>query len=143
MSANWVCPDHGVSKWVPPGTSKKTGKAYQGFYVCGAEGCEQRPPKAAPKPGGQGAPTSASQGKPERSSDGGQKMTSERTLKLLGALDAASRTFQGTAQGDDMLELAERIFRLSLTEFAGSPKSGMRDATGLPYDDPSDPGPEF
>lgn len=41
------CPIHQIEfKFVPPGVSKKTGKPYQGFYVCPMDGCEQRPPKA-------------------------------------------------------------------------------------------------
>jgi hypothetical protein len=45
--SNWVCPIHGVVKFVPPGVSKKTGKPYTGFFACAEPGCEQRPPKGA------------------------------------------------------------------------------------------------
>ena len=36
-----VCPACGAlkDKWVPPGTSKRTGKAYKGFYGCPTRGC--------------------------------------------------------------------------------------------------------
>jgi len=36
-----VCPACGSlkDKWVPPGTSKRTGKAYKGFYGCPTRGC--------------------------------------------------------------------------------------------------------
>lgn len=36
-----TCPDHGVMRWVPPGTSKKTGKAYDGFYSCTERSCKR------------------------------------------------------------------------------------------------------
>ena len=41
----WSCPTHHSSKVVPAGVSKKTGKPYQAFVVCGEQGCEQRPPR--------------------------------------------------------------------------------------------------
>ena len=47
MSNGWVCPIHHTVKFVPPGVSAKTGKAYQGFFCCAERGCEQRPPKGA------------------------------------------------------------------------------------------------
>jgi len=48
--SNWTCPTHGTVRFVKPGVSKKTGKPYQGFFVCGEEGCEERPPKNATAP---------------------------------------------------------------------------------------------
>ena len=41
----WQCPQHHSSKVVPAGVSKKSGKPYQAFVVCGEQGCEQRPPR--------------------------------------------------------------------------------------------------
>lgn len=43
--STWICPDHQQVKFVPPGVSNKTGKAYTGFFCCPVKGCEQRPPK--------------------------------------------------------------------------------------------------
>lgn len=38
------CASHGWTwKWVPPGTSKKTGNPYSGFWACNVRGCDQRP----------------------------------------------------------------------------------------------------
>ena len=48
--SNWVCPEHQQVKFVPPGVSNKTGKAYSGFFCCPVKGCEQRPPR---EPGNQ------------------------------------------------------------------------------------------
>lgn len=36
-----TCPDHGVMRYVPPGTSKKTNKAYDGFYGCTERSCKR------------------------------------------------------------------------------------------------------
>ena len=41
---DWKCPYHGVSRLVPAGTSKKTGKPYPAFRVCSEAGCEQKEP---------------------------------------------------------------------------------------------------
>jgi hypothetical protein len=41
----WACPEHGTSKVVPAGTSKKTGKPYNAFTACGEQGCDQKPPR--------------------------------------------------------------------------------------------------
>ena len=39
-----VCPAHNQPwKFVPAGTSKKTGLPYDGFYACPVRGCDQRP----------------------------------------------------------------------------------------------------
>lgn len=39
-----ICPRCGSqkNKWVPPGVSSKTGKAYKGFYACPTRGCPGR-----------------------------------------------------------------------------------------------------
>jgi len=50
MSTSWLCPIHQQVKFVPPGVSAKTGKAYQGFFCCPERGCEERPPKNATAP---------------------------------------------------------------------------------------------
>lgn len=53
----WTCPVHeGQVKFVPPGFSQKTGKAYTGFFCCPVKGCEQRPPKAGAPPVAAAAP---------------------------------------------------------------------------------------
>ena len=44
-AGSWVCPEHGSSKVVPAGTSKKTGKPYNAFTACGETGCDQKPPR--------------------------------------------------------------------------------------------------
>ena len=36
------CSVHGPAKWVPPGTSKKTGKPYNGFWSCQSQGCQPK-----------------------------------------------------------------------------------------------------
>ena len=36
------CSLHGPGKWVPPGTSKKTGKPYNGFWACQTQDCKPR-----------------------------------------------------------------------------------------------------
>ena len=51
-AGGWVCPEHGTSKVVPAGTSKKTGKEYKAFTVCAEQGCDEKPPRA----GGSGRP---------------------------------------------------------------------------------------
>lgn len=39
-----VCPVHGAEwKLVPAGTSKKTGKPYNAFWVCSERGCDEKP----------------------------------------------------------------------------------------------------
>ena len=39
-----VCPTHNQPwKFVPAGTSKKTGQPYDAFYACPVRGCDQRP----------------------------------------------------------------------------------------------------
>ena len=43
----WVCPIHRQNKMVPAGVSKKTGRPYNAFIVCGYPGCEERPPQGA------------------------------------------------------------------------------------------------
>jgi hypothetical protein len=48
--SSWMCPDHGSSKVVPAGVSKKTGKPYSAFIACPEQGCEQRPPRGTPVP---------------------------------------------------------------------------------------------
>ena len=49
-SSGWKCPTHGTVKVVPAGVSKRTGKAYPAFEVCGISGCEQKPPRGGRKP---------------------------------------------------------------------------------------------
>lgn len=50
-SAAPVCGVHGVPmRWKPPGTSKTTGKPYQGFWSCGTKNddgswCRYKPPQ--------------------------------------------------------------------------------------------------
>ena len=47
-AATWIlnrdgsrsCSLHGIGKFVPPGTSKRTGKPYQGFWACETQGCK-------------------------------------------------------------------------------------------------------
>lgn len=47
-AASWVvnadgsrsCSVHGVGEFVPPGTSKRTGKPYTGFWKCRIDGCK-------------------------------------------------------------------------------------------------------
>ena len=41
----WQCPEHGGSKVVPAGVSKKTGRPYQAFVVCDEQGCDRKPPR--------------------------------------------------------------------------------------------------
>jgi hypothetical protein len=36
------CSVHGPAKWVPPGTSRESGKAYSGFWACQVKGCKPR-----------------------------------------------------------------------------------------------------
>ena len=50
--SNWICPEHQQVKFVPPGTSTKTGQPvpYDGFFCCPVKGCKQRPPKNASAP---------------------------------------------------------------------------------------------
>lgn len=38
--ANPTCPNHHASKFVPAGTSKRTGKAYAAFWGCTEMGCK-------------------------------------------------------------------------------------------------------
>ncbi len=45
-ASGWACPEHGTSKVVPAGTSKKTGKPYNAFTACGEQGCDQKPPRS-------------------------------------------------------------------------------------------------
>lgn len=40
----WLCPQHGTSRIVPAGVSKKTGRPYSAFLVCGEQGCDMKPP---------------------------------------------------------------------------------------------------
>jgi hypothetical protein len=41
------CPIHNTEfKFVPAGTSKKTGKPYPGFYACSTMGCKEKPTQA-------------------------------------------------------------------------------------------------
>jgi hypothetical protein len=39
----WTCPVHGTQRVVPAGVSKKTGRPYSAFLVCGESNCEQKP----------------------------------------------------------------------------------------------------
>lgn len=41
----WTCPQHGTVRTVPGGISKKTGKPYSAFLVCGEQECDERPPR--------------------------------------------------------------------------------------------------
>lgn len=41
----WTCPQHGTVRTVPGGVSKKTGKPYSAFLVCGEQECDERPPR--------------------------------------------------------------------------------------------------
>ena len=43
----WKCPDHGTSKVVPAGISRKTGMAYDAFVACSEAFCKQKPPRPA------------------------------------------------------------------------------------------------
>lgn len=43
-TVGWACPVHGVSRLVPPGISKKTGKPYKAFYACSIAGCDEKQP---------------------------------------------------------------------------------------------------
>lgn len=42
--AEWLCPIHGISKVVPAGISKRTGRPYAAFYACDVSGCTQKGP---------------------------------------------------------------------------------------------------
>lgn len=46
VNGNHACSIHGPAKWVPPGTSKATGKPYDGFWGCTEKGC--RPQRSEP-----------------------------------------------------------------------------------------------
>ena len=52
----WLCPIHHTQRTVPAGTSKKTGKDYAAFIVCGEKTCDERPPRVNGQPSAQGAP---------------------------------------------------------------------------------------
>lgn len=45
LNTGWVCPVHGLNKVVPAGVSKKTGKPYDAFIACPAQGCNEKPPR--------------------------------------------------------------------------------------------------
>lgn len=49
-SSGWECPVHHTVKVVPAGVSKRTGKSYPAFEVCGSVGCDQKPPRGGRKP---------------------------------------------------------------------------------------------
>lgn len=49
MSEN--CPTHEIPfKFIPPGTSKRTGRAYKGFWICPQQGCKEKPDEHKPAP---------------------------------------------------------------------------------------------
>ena len=42
------CPVHGTGwRMVKGGTSKKTGKRFNSFWVCATDGCDEKPPRDA------------------------------------------------------------------------------------------------
>jgi hypothetical protein len=45
----WTCPEHGGSKVVPAGVSKRTGRPYSAFVACPAPGCDRKPEPVAPR----------------------------------------------------------------------------------------------
>lgn len=96
MSA--TCPIHDLPwKTVPAGVSKTTGKPYGSFQCCPFAGCKERPkdnPAARPA----SAPASTN------------GHTTPQHLLVLASLDFASKVFQGTAQGDDAMQLAADCF---------------------------------
>ena len=48
-----ACPTHDLEwKLVPAGTSRKSGKRYNAFWACPAQGCNEKPAKADEEPAG-------------------------------------------------------------------------------------------
>ena len=45
----WSCPIHHSSKVVPAGVSKRTGAKYEAFVACSEPGCNEKPPRPAPR----------------------------------------------------------------------------------------------
>lgn len=50
MQSPWACPMHGQFKVVPGGVSKRTGAAYDAFFSCTVQGCDQKPPRGLAVP---------------------------------------------------------------------------------------------
>lgn len=48
--APWVCPVHGSWKTVPAGISQRTGRPYDAFVACPAQGCNEKPPRGYTQP---------------------------------------------------------------------------------------------
>lgn len=123
------CPDHGLPwKWVPAGTSKKTGQPYPGFHTCPERGCQQRP-----KPDAPATPQSPPAASPARSGAGAVPggADPQRHGIMLECIRAAAQAHSG--QGPmGLVDTAGELFRAAM---AGFPRPKMTDGSWEPVDD--------
>jgi len=112
MPAAPLCSVHQVAmRYVPPGVSARTGRAYAGFWRCTRRGCEElindeTTPQATPRATPRATPPPANPAASERR---------ERLTAAIAALDAAARVARPGATPQQIMDAAHVFY----SEFLG------------------------